>query len=264
MSDDNRPRRFFAKTALVTGAAAGIGAAVAQAFAREGANVVIADIDDARGQALAKDLTGQGHSAIYVHADTTSGNDVRNMVHTAVDTFGGLDIGVNNTGNLAGGDHAGLRIHEATEEQWDGTIGISQRSVFLSMKYELDVMVAQGSGVIVNTSSIFGLTVSPKEFNTPAYTTAKAGIQQLTRLAAIDYAKDGIRVNAIAPGITATPGVLIDLPKKEDRDELAQVQPISRMIEPIEQAYAVLFLASDEAQMISGQTLAVDGGWSAL
>jgi NAD(P)-dependent dehydrogenase (short-subunit alcohol dehydrogenase family) len=199
-----------------------------------------------------------------VHADTTHGEDVKNMVRAAVDTYGGLDVAVNNTGNLAGGDHAGLRIHEASEQQWDGTIGISQRSVFLSMKYELEVMVTQRSGAIVNTSSIFGLTVSPKEFNTPAYTTAKAGIQQLTRLAAVDYAADGIRVNAIAPGITATPGVLIDLPAQEDRDGLARVQPIARMIEPVEQAYAVLFLASDEAQMISGQTLAIDGGWSAL
>lgn len=264
MTDDNRTRRFTNKTALVTGAAAGIGAAVAQAFAREGANVVIADIDDAGGRTLAQSIVDEGGTAVYVHADTTRGEEVQGMVQTAVDTYGGLDIAVNNTGNLAGGDYAGLRIHEASEEQWDGTIGISQRSVFLSMKYELAVMVAGGGGVIVNTSSIFGLTVSPKEFNTPAYTTAKAGIQQLTRLAAIDYAKDGIRINAIAPGITATPGVLLDLPKQEDRDQLARVQPISRMIEPAEQASAVLFLVSDEAQMITGQTLAIDGGWSAL
>ena len=184
------------------------------------------------------------------------------MVAEAVARFGALHIGVNNTGNVAGGDYAGLRVHEATEEQWDGTIGVSLRSTFLSMKYELAYMVGHGGGVIVNVSSIFGLVVC-EEFNTPAYAAAKAGVQHLTRLAAVSYARDKIRVNAIAPGITATPGVIRDLPREEDRVSVAREQPIQRLVEPLEQAQAILWLASDEATMVTGITMAVDGGWAA-
>jgi len=253
---------FASTVALVTGAADGIGRATADAFAHKGAAVVIADIDNVNGPLAAQAIRDRGGRALFVRADTTQADDTRAMVQSAVDEFGGLHIAVNNTGNTAGGDHAGLRIHEASEQQWDGTINVSLRSTFLSMKYELAHMVENGGGSIVNVSSIFALVVCA-EFNTPAYAAAKAGVQHLTRLAAVNYAGDNIRVNAVAPGITATPGVIRDLPSEADRKELESLQPIARMVLPSEQAMAILWLASQDAAMVTGQVLPVDGGWSA-
>lgn len=260
----SRSSRFEGQTALVTGAADGIGRACIEAFAAEGANVVIADIDVDKGQRLADELTSGGVRAFFVESDATLGTGVKAAVAAAMTEFGQLDVAVNNAGNLGGGDEPGLLIHECSEEQWDGTIGISLRSAFLAMKHELAVMVPRRIGAIVNISSIFGLTVSPTEYTTPGYSAAKAAVQHLTRLAAVTYGPLGIRVNAVAPGITATPGVLRDLPEQSDRDALALLQPLGRMVEPSEQADVILFMASREAAMVSGQVLGVDGAWSAL
>lgn len=259
-----RDSRFAGLTALVTGAADGIGRACVEAFAAEAANVVITDIDVAKGEALAQSLEADGHNALFVECDATVGASVEAAVALAVTEFGQLDVAVNNAGNLGGGDAAGVLIHECTEEQWDGTIGISLRSTFLAMKHELAVMVPRRSGAVVNISSIFGLTVNPTEYTTPGYSAAKAAVQHLTRLAAATYGPMGIRVNAVAPGITATPGVLRDLPEQSDRDAIAALQPLGRMVEPCELADAVLFMAGRDAAMVSGQVVGVDGGWSAL
>ena len=249
--------RFEGKVALVTAGASGIGAATAEAFARAGAAVVIADLDEEGGTANAARLSDAGHRTRFVRADAADERDVAALVATTVETFGGLDIAANVVGGMAGGDRPRNDVLETTVEQWEGTMAVNLRATWLCMKHEIAYMKDHGDGAIVNVSSLAGLI--GRSDASVAYGVAKAGIVSLTRIAASTYGRDGVRINAVAPGLTATEGVRRDLTPEQ---QIPKQHVIPRMVEPSEIADAILWLSSDASSMVTGQTVPVDGGWS--
>lgn len=261
LNNNESGKRFLDKVALVTGGAQGIGAATVEAFAREGARVVIVDIQDEKGEALAAQLRAQGSQAIYVHADCTRSEDVEHMVERAVEEFGGLHVAANVLGGGHRSDVMGNSVHNTSEEAFDGTMAISLRSCWLSMKYEVLHMMKHGGGAIVNCSSMAAVSVEP---HAPmSYGLAKAALNLLTRHGAVEYGHCGIRVNAIMPNTTATPLLRSMFDEGQIDAMVAAQQAIPRAIEASEQAAAILWLASDDAAMITGHILPVDGGRNA-
>ena len=249
---------FEGTVALVTGGVSGIGRAVVQGFAAGGARLVIADIDPEAGNAFAESLRQNGTEAVFVRTDVTRGEDVEGMVAVAVKAFGRLDIAHNNVG----GGSPNPSLTDLTEDEWDRTFALCLKSCWLGMKYQIPQMLRQGGGgAIVNTAALAGQVVT--EMASPAYSAAKAGVIHLTRHTAVTHGKFGIRVNAISPGLTATPEVLRAL-TPEQRDQVAQqCHPMPRMATPEEQASAALWLCSDAAAFVNGVTVPVDGGWAA-
>ena len=254
--------RFTDRVVLVAGGASGIGAATSEAFAREGARVVIADIQDERGEALAARIGNGGGRARYLHCDCTDGAQVARTVARVVAEFGGLDVAANVLGGAHRDDVPGNSVHNTGEEAFDATLAISLRSIFLLMKHEIAQMMEHGGGAIVNVSSM--ASKAAERHATLAYGIAKAGLNHLTQFAATDYARHNIRVNAILPGITATPMLRNLFSEAEIVEMCAGQQAIARAVEPHEQANAILWLASDEAAMITGVLLPVDGGRGAF
>lgn len=253
--------RFDGKVVLVTAGASGIGEAIVEAFGDAGATVIISDINDEAGMALADRLKERGVPAEYVHSDMTSEAQAQALVEHVVAAHGRLDILVNGVGNIGGGDRPGLMLHEMSAQQWLGTMDVSLTSTFLGMKYALVPMKAQGGGAIVNIASQAGLHVQLEA--SPAYGSAKAGVIHLTRIAATAYGPSGIRVNAVAPGLTLTPTVARVLSPELQKQMVAHY-PLRRPTLPSEQADAVLYLASDRASMVTGHVISVDGGQNAL
>ncbi len=254
--------RFEGKVALVTAASAGIGAATAEAFAREGAKVMCSDIDDAGGEAIAKRLRDLGADARFMRADATSEDDVEALVKATVQAFGGLDLAANVVGD-GHPESSGPEFHTQSLKGWEWTMGVTLRSVFLSMKHEIAYMIEHGGGAICNVSSLAGMLYNPQ--GGIAYGTAKAGVIRATKFAAMTYADRGVRVNCIAPGITKT--AVYDRMEpafaKQLIDEMMEFPAIKRMIQPSEQADGILWLCSPEASMVTGQVLPIDGGWTA-
>lgn len=245
------------KVALVTGGSTGIGRATAVAFAREGARVVVADVNQAEGEETVSRIRAAGGEALFVRADVSRSAEVKALVERTLATYGRLDCAFNN----AGIEGVMIPTVECTEENWDRVIAVNLTSAFLCMKHELAHMLKVGRGSIVNCASIAGLVGFP---NAPAYVASKHGMVGLTRTAALETAKSGIRVNAICPGVVRTP--MVDRATHGDPAiEAAFVasQPIGRMGNPEEIASAVLFLCSDAASFITGQAIAADGGWVA-
>lgn len=242
------------KVALVTGAGSGIGRASALAFARLGAKVVVADIATEAGEETAALARAQNTDALYVRADVAQRGDVENMIRAAVETYGRLDFAHNNAG--VSGQQAPMA--EYPEETWDRVIGINLKGVWLCMKYELQQMLKQGGGAIVNTSSVAGLRGSQ---GVAAYVASKHGIVGLTRAAALEYARSNIRVNAVAPGTIHT--AMIDRFTGNDErvlQQFAESEPVGRLGTPQEVAEAVIWLCSDSSSFITGTVLSVDGG----
>ncbi len=256
-------RRYEGKVALVTAGASGIGRATVQGLLREGASVVFADVAAEAGRALEANLRAAGHDATFVRADVSSEAEVEALIAAIVERHGRLDAAMNIVGNLGAADRLGVRVHDSTLEAFNSTLEASLVTAFLCMKHEIAQMLKQGTGgAIANTSSLAGLRVSPD--STPGYVAAKSAVVHLTEYAAVLYAKDRIRVNVIAPGLTATPAVLAAFPAAETRDAMAdRTQPMGRMMTPEEQADAYLWVCSDQASAVTGLTIPVDGGWAA-
>ena len=245
---------FTGKVALVTGAGLGIGQASACAFAAAGARVAVVDIDRESASRTVEMVEQQGTDALLIEADVTKSADVERMIAVTVETLGGLDFAHNNVGNL------GTRalIHNYPEDVFESVTRVTQASMFLCMKYELRHMAQQGSGAIVNTSSVAGLIGLPGE---SAYVAAKHAVIGLTKTAALEYADHGIRVNAVCPGVIRTPMTEFFLDGDPEAERAAVVRhPMGRLGEPREIADAVVWLCSEEASFVTGHPLVIDGG----
>jgi NAD(P)-dependent dehydrogenase (short-subunit alcohol dehydrogenase family) len=253
---------FSGKIALVTAAGSGIGRATAERLARDGAALMVSDINAATMEETAERLRRGGGVAHALQADAARDEDVERLVRKTVETLGGLHIAANVVGDAVG-DAPGPDLHKQSVEGWDGTVAVCLRTAFLGLKHEIAHMIENGGGSIVNVTSVAGLRHIPTAG--AAYSAAKAGVIQLTKFAAVTYADRGVRVNCIAPGVTPTASYY-RAGEEGARMLIAATlvhQPIQRTIDTSEQAAAVAWLCSGDAAMITGQTIAVDGGWTA-
>lgn len=243
------------KVAIITGGGSGIGRAAAQAFARNGARIVIADMATVAGEETAHLIESAGGKALFVRTDVSQNDEVEAMVADAVTTFGRLDYAFNNAGIGSGG----APITETMEADWDRTIAINLKGVWLCMKHECTHMLRQGGGAIVNTSSMMGMVSGP---GISAYSASKAGVLGLTRSVALDFARQGIRVNAVCPGSVWT--AMTERPDARlAMERIAETTPMGRLGVPREIADAVVWLCSDQASFVTGQTFSIDGGFTA-
>jgi len=253
------------KIAVITGGSSGIGRETVKLFAKEGANVVFGDINEKLGKNLVEEC--QNNNIIFIKTDVTLINDVRNLIKTATDKFGRLDILFNNAGI-----NSQKSIEDTTEEEWKRVIDINMTGVFLGCKYGIPEMLKTGGGSIINTGSTVGLVGSKEAFG---YCATKGAVVNLTRQIAVDYSIKGIRANCICPGHTDTAFHNTTALNKEwlnkfgfrNTEEYLKAAvgniPIGRLGKPIDIAKAVLFLASEDSSFITGITLVVDGGWLA-
>ncbi len=250
--------RLEGKVALVTGGASGIGQATAIAFAQCGANVLVADIDETGAKETLREIERSGAKSLFVRTDVSKEAQCERMVSAATEAFSRLDIAFNNAGIMAS---YGEKLHESTEEDWDRLMSVNLKGVFLCMKHELRQMLKQGSGAIVNTASAVGRAGTA---NSVTYPAAKHGVVGLTRCAALQYARSGIRINAVCPGLVETPITQRMRGMEPGFDEKrAAFGPMGRICKPEEIAQAVVWLASDQASYVTATSMLVDGGWVA-
>ena len=249
--------RLEGKVSLITGGGSGIGRATSLVFAREGARLAIADLSVEGGRETVRQVKEAGGEAIFIACDASRSGDVEALIRQTVETYGRLDCAFNN----AGIEGAIARTADYAEEEWDRVIAIDLKAVWLCVKYEIQQMLKQDGGAIVNTASVAGLIGS---HGMPAYTVAKHGVVGLTKVAALEYAKARIRVNAVCPGVIQTPMVerMVALhPQAEAR--LIAGEPVGRAGRPEEIAEAVAWLCSDAASFVTGHPMVVDGGFVA-
>jgi NAD(P)-dependent dehydrogenase (short-subunit alcohol dehydrogenase family) len=248
--------KLLDKVAVVTGAGSGIGRSSAITFAREGAKVVIADIDPAGGEETVQIIKRSGGEAVFIKTDVSKSGEVELLVKKTIEHYKRLDCAHNNAGIY----NPEPPIHDLPEDYWDRVMNVNLKSIYLCMKYELQHMVTQGYGAIVNTSSMEGL-IGVK--NMAAYVTSKHGINGLTKVAALEYARAGIRVNAVCPGLTLTPQVERDMKAGfKIVDQIAEDTPMGRLAKVEEIADVVVWLCSN-ASFVTGLCMPVDGGFTA-
>jgi NAD(P)-dependent dehydrogenase (short-subunit alcohol dehydrogenase family) len=246
--------RLADKVAIITGGANGMGAAECRLFAKEGARVVVADVRDGDGKTLVDQITGAGGQARYAHLDVTQETEWQHVVSFAVETFGKLDILVNNAG-ISGGIASDIMSTSA----YDRLMEVNAKGVFLGMKHAIPAMQRAGGGSIINISSISG--IAGQTVVHMGYNASKGAVRVMTKSAAVQHAQEGIRVNSVHPGVM--PPMLTSNTDPEVRSRLLKPVPMRREGRVEEVAYAVLFLASDEASYITGAELVVDGGFLA-
>lgn len=247
---------FSGRVVLITGGTSGIGRATAMAFAGAGAAVVVSGRDPERLQEMTVALKEVSGTGLAVRADVREASEVEALVDRVVETYGRLDAAVNSAGvfNFTG------PTADCSEEDWDRTVDTNLKGVWLAMKYELRPMLAQGRGAIVNVAGTFGLIGFP---GVPAYVAAKHGVVGLTKVAALEYAKSGVRINAICPGVTRTP--MVEAATGGDpqvEQQFASLMPLGRMADADEVAAAILWMCSETSSFMLGHALAFDGGWT--
>ena len=254
---------FSGQVALVTGGAAGIGRTTAEAFAREGLKVVVADMDKDGGEETVAAIKAAGSDAIFVSCDVTKERDVQSLIKTICSTYGSVDYAFNN----AGIDIEKGKLNNGTEDEFDSIMAVNVKGVWLCMKHQISQMISQGVGAIVNMSSIGGLGAAP---NMSIYCASKHAVIGLTKSAAVENARKGIRINAVCPGVIDTNMFnrsrmfdRLEVSDSETRARVNAIHPMDRIGTAEEIADAVLYLCSDGASFITGHTLSVDGGLNA-
>jgi len=251
--------RLQGKVALITGGSSGIGEATAKLFAREGAKVVVADIQAEGGQRVAAAIQAEGAEAAFVRADVSREDDAKQMVEFTVARYGRLDVLFNNAGVESPKPEV-----ETSEAEWDRIMAVNAKGVFLGTKHAIAAMRRSGGGSIINTSSIFGLIGSP---GFAAYHASKGAVRLFTKSTALAHAKEGIRANSIHPGVIETPMlrevIAHEANPERARQEWMKGEPIGRFGTPEDIAYGALYLASDESSFVTGTELVIDGGWTA-
>ena len=247
---------MMGKTALVTGAASGIGRATALAFADEGANVVVGDINENGGKETVHLVQQARVKGLFVRCDVSKGEEVKDMVGRTVKEFGRLDFACNDAGI-----HQPLPepLTDVDEDMWDKIIAVNLKGVMLCMKHEVPPMLKQGGGVIINIASLGGLIAEPGSY---AYTASKHGVMGLTKVAAFQYARDGIRISAVCPAVIETP--MVAMAPEEVKEYLKSLHPIGRFGKPEEVAGAVIWLCSDLSAFVTGTGVVLDGGASTI
>ncbi|CCU83614.1 MULTISPECIES: glucose 1-dehydrogenase [Mesotoga] len=251
-------KRFEGKVVMISGGSSGIGAETAIAFAEEGAKVVITDVDEEKGRKLAEEINESGGTAVFMKHNVADAKQTKEIINKIVEKFGKLDVAFNNAG-IAG---PSLPISEYPEEDWERVISINLLGVYYGMKYQIQQMLKQGGGAIVNNSSILGKVGFN---NASAYVAAKHAVVGLTKAAALEYASKNIRINAVNPAFIKTP-LIENAGMKEGTemyDMLVGLHPIGRLGNPREVANAVLFLSGEDASFVHGESLMVDGGYTA-
>ncbi|MGI2905889.1 SDR family oxidoreductase [Tolypothrix sp. VBCCA 56010] len=241
------------KVAIVTGGSSGIGRATAVAFAKEGAKVVIAARRTQEGEETVRLVEEAGSEALFVQTDVTNAAQIEALVNKTVEIYGRLDCAFNNAGV-----GKSIPLTERTEEDWDSEIDVNLKAVWLCLKYEIPAMLKTGGGAIANMASMGGAVIGASSFS--AYQAAKSGVVGLTRSAAIEYASQKIRINAVSPGLIST-DILAGLPEEVFQEMTATI-PLKRLGEAEEVAEAVVFLCSNAASYITGQNLVIDGGYT--
>ena len=248
--------RLAGKVALISGGARGMGAAEARLFAQEGARVVLGDLLDDEGRAVAAEITAKGGEAVYTRLDVTSERDWERAVALALERYGALHVLVNNAGISAAS-----RVEDTTAEAWDRVMDVNAKGVFLGTKAALPAMRRSGGGSIVNISSQLGLVGT--DITSPQYSASKGAVRLLTKVTALQYAKEGIRANSVHPGPIVTPMTERRRADPAVSDLMRSRIPLGRFGEADEVAYGVLYLASDESSFVTGSELVIDGGWTA-
>jgi NAD(P)-dependent dehydrogenase (short-subunit alcohol dehydrogenase family) len=245
---------FKNKVAVVTGASSGIGKSVSELYAREGAAVILSDINQELGEKTTEEIRKAGGEAIFVRADVSKPSDCENMVKAAMDKYGRLDFACNNAG--IGGDQNPTADYSL--ESWNQAIAVNLSGVFYCMKYELPAMLKGGSGSIINMASILGRVGFA---GAVGYVAAKHGVLGLTKTAAIEYAPHGVRVNVVGPGFISTPLIKELEENPEINNMLISLHPVGRLGKPVEVAELVIWLSSDKASFVTGAYYPVDGGY---